>query len=74
MPTKKRSATYIKDKWKQYYQYKKSTLKEKWENLTIEAIKRRLRERCAKTDALHIAEMEEEKKKEKLPIAKLCEV
>ena len=74
---KKRSAHYKKERRKQYRQNKEQSLKESWHDLAVDALKHRWRERCAKSHAIHIAEIEERKKeeeKERLHISKLHEI
>ena len=59
--TKKRSATFIKEKRKRYRQKKK----ELWKDLALDALKKRWSDRCVASEALEVAEIEEEKERER---------
>ena len=58
---KKRSATFIKEKRKRYRQKKK----ELWKDLALDALKKRWSDRCVPSEALEVAEIEEEKERER---------
>ena len=66
MPTKKKGlASYTNEKRKRYRQKKKISLKESWKKLSIDALKNRWRERCSQSNAIHVSEMEKEKKRKR---------
>ena len=76
-PKKKRSEQYKKQKRKWYRQNKKCSLYKSWEEMAVEAMQQRCRERIAKSRAIEAAELEEKRKKveeEKLRLLKLREI
>ena len=74
---KKRSQEYCKQKRKRYRQKKKQLAKQAGENLALEALMRRWRERCENACAIKEAEAcerEREEEEERLRVANLQEV